>query len=303
MKILITGGTGFIGSVLARRLIELGHHVTITGVSTECSIPKEAKFLHLGIESSIDNNLRQDCIFHLASNNDTLCNDKEEMFRNNFLEPIKLFDKLYKFGCRKFIYASSTAVYGNSPAPYEETTPINPLNVYAESKFAFEQYATDFASKNKDCCMIGLRYCNVYGFGEFHKQKRSSMIYQMYQNIKKDKNIRLFKYGEQKRDWCYVEDVVEATTNCLLFNKNEIFNIANGKSLTFNYIAELIGKELNKKINIEYIDCDFLEKFQNNTECDIEKAKKYLNWKPKFTIEEGIEDYIKKLEEHFTNQN
>ena len=292
MKILVTGGTGFIGSNLVKKLIEHGHNVTALGVKTEEEIPESVNFLHIGFNEIKD--LRQDCIFHLAANNNTLDNNKKEMFRNNVYDPICLFNSLYENGCKKFVYASSTAVYGNSKAPYTEESAVGPLNVYAESKFAFEQFANNFA-KNKEVSVIGLRYCNVYGMGEHHKKKRSSMVYQIYNKIIKSEPITLFKFGEQKRDWCYIDDVVEANVKCLKLNQNEIFNIASGSSTSFIEIVEIISSKLQKKYEIEYIDCKFYDKFQNNTECDIQKAKKYLNWNPRFDIKSGIEDYVEKL--------
>lgn len=297
MKILVTGGSGFIGSSLSKSLIDLGHEVTIVGVKTESLIHPKSKFLHLGIESSINKNLKQDCVFHLAANNDTLCCDKEEMFRNNLLEPINLFNSLYRNGCKKFIYASTTAVYGNMPAPFEEEkTKPDPLNFYAESKYAFEKFAEEFCKSKKDISVIGLRYCNVYGMGEFHKNKRASMIYQIYNQIKNEEEVKVFKYGEQKRDWCYIDDVVAANVCCLEYNKSNIFNVASGKSHSFNIIIQIIENYLGKKARIKFIDCDFKEKLQTNTECNIDKAKNELGWYPKYNIREGIKDYINKLE-------
>ena len=295
MNILLTGGTGFIGFNLSKKLLENNHKLMILGVKTENSPIKGCKFLHLGFENIDDYIKDTECLFHLAANNDTLDNDKEEMFRNNLYDPIKLFNKAYEKGCRKFIYASSTAIYGNQEGPFTEDTIPNPLNCYAESKLLFDEFAKKFNTEKGDVSIIGLRYCNIYGPNENHKNKRSSMIFQLYNEIKNNKKPKLFKYGEQKRDWCYVKDVVDANIKCLSCNKSDIFNIANGKSVRFNELVNIINKKLNKNIEIEYITCDFLEKLQTNTECDISKAKKILNWSPKYDIESGICDYIDEL--------
>jgi ADP-L-glycero-D-manno-heptose 6-epimerase len=295
MNILLTGGTGFIGFNLAKKILELNNNLTITGVKTENQFNMDCKFLHLGL-GSIDNYLKnKDCVFHLAANNDTLDYDKEEMFRNNLYDPIELFHKAYEYGCRKFIYASSTAVYGNQNGPFTEETTPNPLNCYAESKLLFDEFAKKFEIEKGDVSIIGLRYCNVYGPNECHKNKRSSMIFQLYNKIKNNEKPKLFKYGEQKRDWCYIKDVVEANLKCLDYKGSGIFNIANGNSVTFNELVNIINNKLNKKIEIEYIDCNFLERLQTNTECDVSKAKNLLGWIPKYNMKSGIEDYIDEL--------
>ena len=292
MKILVTGGSGFIGSNLSDYLIKLGHKVTITGSKNESILNPKAFFL----ESVEKQNAQQDCVFHLAANNDTLFYDKHEMFKNNVTEPIKLFNRLYENGCKKFVYASTTAIYGNTIAPFYEKSKACPLNVYAESKYEFEKFATNFSKEKKDISVIGLRYCNIYGPNEFHKGRRSSMIYQIYKKIKNNELVKLFKYGEQKRDWCYVKDVVAANVLCLRYNKSDIFNIASGESHSFNSITQIIEKYLNKKSKVEYIDCEFKEKLQTNTQCCIEKAKNELGWVPAYNIEQGIKNYIKFLE-------
>lgn len=291
MKIFITGGTGFIGYNLIKRLLLLGHQITTTGVKTENKLPSEVKILNLGLNGIEEKHLEnQDICFHLSANNDTLDNDKEEMFKSNVHDPIKLFKKLFEKGCKKFIYASSTAVYGDAPSPYTEETKTNPLNVYAESKLEFDKFAMEFAVQNK-INIIGLRYCNIYGPHEEHKNKRASMIYQMYKSMIQNKSPKLFEDGNQKRDWCYVKDVVEANIKCIDYENNDIFNIASGKSISFNNLLFTFNSLLNKKILPEYIQCEFSEKYQSNIECDISKAKEKLNWTPKYNVTKGIMDY------------
>lgn len=292
MNILVTGGFGFIGSNLIDELILQNHKITSTFYDNDI-INKKVKILN-----KIEN---YDVCFHQAANNNTLDENKTKIFEVNFYDPIKLFNNLLEKGCKKFIYASSTAVYGNNKGPFKETTQANPLNYYAESKLAFDEFAMDFANKNK-VSAIGLRYCNVYGPKEHIKGKRSSMIFQLYDQIISKKNPKIFKYGEQKRDWCYVKDVVEANISCLNYKDSGIFNIASGKSTSFSRIINLLNQLLNIKTTTTYVDCPFLDKYQNNTECDITKAKMLLKWNPKYDIEKGIEEYVAWLQSNF-NKN
>jgi len=293
LKILVTGGTGFIGANLTKKLCENGNTVWFTGFPKENSVP-EAKLIDYKDISYIN----FDACFHQAANNNTLDQNKEIMMIENVHKPKEMFEILNKNGCKRFIYASSTAVYGNEQTPYKEDQNTNPLNTYAKSKLEFEKYATEFEEKTKNK-VFGLRYCNVYGPGEYHKEKRSSMILQIIQKIKSGKNPKIFKDGNQKRDWIYIKDVIQANLTCLNSENSGIFNIAGGKSVSFNFIINKINQYLKTNKKEEYIDCNFLNKFQNNTECDISKAKKMLNWSPEYGIEQGIKEYLSLLRPSF----
>jgi ADP-L-glycero-D-manno-heptose 6-epimerase len=273
MRVLVTGGLGFIGSNLTKHLVNQGHEVIVTASGSEPRIEGVSKILYMGLDGIDYTYVKDiDVLFHLMANNDTLCNDRNEMFLANVIGPKNLFSYLRHTGCRKFIYASSTAVYGNSPSPYTENTQVDPLNVYGESKLEFDNFAMDFASKH-DVEVIGLRYCNVYGPGEDRKGKRMSMIGQLIKTIMNDETPVLFENGQQLRDWAYVGDVVKANIaawqSCP--SKGEIYNIGGGQSTSFNRILEIINNHLCKQISIKYIPCPFEDKYQVHTECDISK--------------------------------
>jgi len=296
LNILVTGGSGFIGSHLVNKLIEDGHRVTVTATSGENFNPRVHKTLFLGMTGIDESTLEAyDCLFHLAANNDTLCQDKESLMWANAISPRKFFEKLQYLGlCSKFIYASSTAVYGNSTPPYIEDIDenVNPINPYAESKLALENEMKKFSTKDNQ--LIGLRFCNVFGPNEQHKGKRMSVISQMIHN---DKNyFELFDPGTQRRDWVYVHDVVRA---CILsMNKllattgiyHEIFNVGSGQSTTFNRLAEIIyGKQWKRYII--YKKCNFSEAYQNYTECDLTKINQHLGYDPQYTLQEAVKEY------------
>jgi len=293
MKALVTGGTGFIGSNLAKKLVDLGHDVTITGHHAENKIPGVTKFLntHLtGIDwKALD---KIDVVFHQAANNDTLDKDAHEMYLANVEGPKTLFKKAFECGCRQFVYASSTAVYGDAPVPYVEDKIeyILPLNAYGISKALFDSFAKDFGTEN-NVNVIGLRYCNVYGPGEEHKGKRASMIYQIYKQMQDGKNPRLFRDGNQKRDWCYVEDVIDINLLASKFEGREIFNVGTGAAVSFNVIVSLINRETDWNLSPEYFENPHADKYQNHTQCNIDKAKRLLGWTPKFDIVDGIKAY------------
>jgi len=287
LKIIVTGGTGFVGYNLASRLIGMGHEVFVTGSPDEAGIPEGARLVGWAAAGAME----FDACMHQAANNDTMEGDLQKVMRANVFEPARLFNSLASKGCRKFVYASSAAVYGNGPAPYRESQEAKPLNPYAVSKLAFEEFAADFARETASS-VIGLRYCNVYGPGESHKGRRSSMILQLRNQMASGSRPRIFRDGEQRRDWVYVDDAVEANVAGLESDKSGVFNVAGGRAVTFNYMVEVINRCMGTELEPEYIDCDFKDRFQTNTECDISEAQKVLGWRPSLTFEEGVEQYL-----------
>jgi ADP-L-glycero-D-manno-heptose 6-epimerase len=296
MRALITGGTGFIGSNLTNALIQQGYEVIITGHDAEqklqCSSIKILQPSFIGLNWDAIGSV--DVVFHQAAINNTTLNDRDEMCRANVDSSIRLFDEMLARGCKRFVYASSTAVYGNGDVPYQEAQELNPLNPYAESKMLFEAHANKLAAAHTDIIIVGLRYCNVYGPGEEHKGSRASMIYQLAAQMLKG-NPRLFKYGEQKRDYIYVKDVVEANLLASKANKSTIVNCGSGVATEFNSLVEILNKALNINRIPEYIDNPYKLNYQSYTKCDMTQAKELINFVPQYGIEQGIEEYIKYL--------
>lgn len=302
MKILVTGGGGFLGCHVVRSLIAKGHEVTITATGSEPIVPGVKKVLYYSLEGIDWKEISgKDCIVHLMANNDTRCEDLNEMWRANVYGPIKMFETALRGGCKNFVYASSTAVYGNSPAPYEAgVTPTNPLNIYAKSKLAFDDYAKDFAKEGMN--VTGLRFCNIYGPGEEHKGSRMSMIGQIIRTVKENNPVKLFEDGEQKRDWVYVEDAAGFTVGAAEQPEGRgfaIYDIGSGEATTFNRLMEVINENMdawcNVRGNIRYIPCPFADEYQNFTQCKIEAAKQMLGYSPKFDVDYGIMSYIQTI--------
>lgn len=286
MRVLVTGGTGFVGFRVASRLRGLGHHVWVTGREREAGIPDGSHLVGWDEAAAME----FDTCFHQAANNDTL-DGSEEMLDANVFAPSKLFHRLAANGCRRFVYASSTAVYGNETAPFCESGATRPLNLYAVSKLAFDEFASSFAEECESL-VFGLRYCNVYGPGESHKGRRASMIMQMSMKMMRGERPTLFRDGSQKRDWVHVDDVVEANLACLGASKGGIFNVAGGRGISFVDLTRVINGHLGSNLEPIYVECPFEGKYQTNTECDISKARWELGWSPKFTIESGVGDYL-----------
>ncbi|MBI2663491.1 NAD-dependent epimerase/dehydratase family protein [Candidatus Woesearchaeota archaeon] len=244
MRALVTGGTGFIGSNLTEELIRLGYEVVITGFDNELKIDNfNGKFITGDLsEINFDKIGYVDVVFHQAANNDTTLLDRNKMFMDNLDSSKRLFDWAIKNDCKSIVYASSTAIYGNVEAPFKEDGIKNPLNPYAESKLLLDNYVQQLIKK-QEINIVGLRYCNVYGKGEGYKGKRATMIYQLVQQMIKG-NPRLFKFGEQKRDYIYVKDVVKANLLASKSKESCIINCGSGRDYSFNYIVDVLNRIL-----------------------------------------------------------
>ena len=292
MRCLVTGGTGFIGSQLVGHLVEAGHEVVITGHEAEQPLDfftGKRVFPGLGgIDWEAIGEI--DVLFHQAALNDTRCMDRGEMMRVNLDDSRTLFRYAVGHGCRRIVYASSTAVYGRNPAPYHETDPCDLNTPYAESKKRVEEVATDIAKEHPDVRIVGLRYCNVYGPGEAHKGRRASMIYQFARQMEYG-NPRFFCYGEQKRDYIYVKDVIRANMLAAAPPTGCIVNCGSGTATTFNRIVEILNEVLGCARRPEYFDNPYVGNYQDHTQCDMTLAEELIGFVPRHSIEEGIRDY------------
>lgn len=284
MKIFITGGTGFIGSHLVKRLMSDRHEVIVTGNSTEVDLPSNVTCLQCHLNGIDYDSLGSiDICFHLAGCNDTLSVNRKEMYRANVDAPKELFDRLLNnHSCKKIIYASSASVYGNGDVPFLETNIPDPLSIYAESKLAFDQWI-DAANMPA----IGLRFSNVYGVNEQHKGRRSSLISQIISKLIQNQVIKLFKHGEQKRDWVFVEDVVSLNLLAMKSDLKGIFNCGSGQLVSFNELIQNAECIVKKQAKVEYVDCFLGDNFQNNTMMSLDKAS-LLGYIPEYSIKQGM---------------
>lgn len=300
-KYLVTGGAGFIGSNIAKTLEAQGHEVTVMD-----DFSKNGHFKNLiGFKGDViaadcftfmPRDMYFDAIFHEAAITDTTVMDQKAMMEQN----VEAFKNVLTFAAeneiKKVIYASSAATYGNGPVPNVETQPTHPENVYGFSKVIMDNVARQFAADNRDMTIIGLRYFNVYGPGEYFKGKMASMVYQLYNQMKAGKRPRVFKHGEQMRDFVYVKDIVKINL-CALNNGKEtgVYNAATGIPRDYNDIIKCLNKELGTNLEPEYIDNPY-PFFQLKTQADITKSKEKLGYEPDYSLEVGIADYVSILE-------
>ncbi|MGH8104416.1 MAG: NAD-dependent epimerase/dehydratase family protein, partial [bacterium] len=232
-------------------------------------------------------------IFHLASITDTTVTDAALMCRDN----IEGFRRVLEFARPSntpLIYASSAATYGIRSGVMKVTDPPAPANAYAFSKMVLDNLAKYELEHNPDWKIVGVRYFNVFGPGEGHKGAAASMIYQLAARMKAGKLPRVFKFGEQKRDFIYVKDAVDATIGAMGAKQSGIYNVGSGVATSFNEVINLLNLELGTSLEPDYFDCPY-DFYQTHTQADLSHTKKMFGWSPRYAPAAAIREYIRRL--------
>lgn len=297
MRVLVTGGAGFIGSNLALRLQNDGHDVTVIDDFSSGTFKNLIKFrgevrtIDMGDpdEWQILEDLRPfEVVFHEASITDTTVLDQRKMMQNNAEAFRVLLDVAAEWESR-VIWASSAATYGRGPAPMKESQPPEPLNVYGYSKLAMEDIARQW-SPSLEHPIVGLRYFNVYGPGEQHKAKFASMIHQLAKQMRAGKRPRIFTPGDQRRDFVYIDDVIQINLKALNAKESGVFNVGAGSSASFNDIVHHLNRVLKTNLPAEYFENPY-DFFQTWTEADLTQSRRVLGYEPQFDLGKGIDAY------------
>ena len=302
-NLVITGGAGFIGSNLTLTLQEKFPDARLTVIDDF----RSGDFKNLaGYRGDfVAQNLatlnwpeqfgeeKFDAIFHLASITDTTMHDQFIQVHDN----VESFRRILNFARpsrTRIIYASSAATYGPATGASVESNGAAPANIYAFSKVIIDNIAIRVADESPDWIIIGLRYFNVYGPREAHKGVPASMVYHLAQQMKSGQRPRIFKHGEQKRDFVYVKDAVEGSILALEAKESGIYNLGFGQARSFNELVDVLNQCLGAKLQADYIDNPHAH-YQNFTEADLDKVRSALGYQPQFPLEAGVRDYLKWL--------
>ncbi|MGD9581439.1 MAG: GDP-mannose 4,6-dehydratase [Vampirovibrionia bacterium] len=304
-NVLITGGAGFIGSNLVEYLLERNYNVRVVDSLFAGSKDNLKDFLS-DIEF-YENDIRDltamishcrdiDGIVHLAAISSVALSIEEPIMCNdvNISATINLLNIARNQGVKKFVFASSSAIYGNpdTDKPVSEDLKPDPLTPYAVSKLTSEMYC-DIYTKIYNLPSVALRLFNVYGVKQNAKSEYSAVIPKFIDALNNLSSPTIFGDGEQTRDFVYVKDVISAMELALTTDTTGIFNIASGNSYSVNELAELIKKLLNKDINVSYEPERTGEvKF---SQADITLAKEKLGFVPKYALSDGIKDKLQSL--------
>jgi UDP-glucose 4-epimerase len=299
MKIVVTGGAGFIGSHIVDEYINSGFEVLVIDNLSNGKIEninKKARFekVDLKEKNKIEKIIKEfnpDIINHHAYISSV---SKSEKMKDKFLiEMLKNFLNLIypsKNLLKQFIFASSCAVYGEGNPPFKEDDILNPVNLYGLSKILIEKTLVYFSKKYNFKYTI-LRYSNVYGPRQ-NPNSESGVISIFINQILNNKPLTIYGDGKNTRDFVYIKDVVKA--NILSLNKEGIFNIGTGKETSINELVEIFEKIINKKLKRKYLN----KNSGVNRNClNTKLSEKILNFESEIELIKGLKityDYYEK---------
>ena len=316
MRVVVTGAAGFIGSRLVAGLNRRG----ITDILAVDNLARTSPLRNLAKSRIADYQHYEEfiarfdgraaAVFHQGACTNTMEHDRQKMMAMNLEFSLKLLEKC-ETARTPLIYASSAAVYGAGPDFREEPACEHPLNVYGESKLLFDQA---LRQRKPAAQVAGLRYFNVYGPNEAHKQAMASVAFHGFHQFQNSGKIRLFTGsggygpGEQRRDFVYVEDVV--AVNLWLLDHpgaSGVFNCGTGRAQTFNQLAAAVINasqgtrrtvaELAREGRIEYIPFPpgLLERYQSFTQADLTRLRAAGYGGEFRAVEQGVAAYVEEL--------
>lgn len=313
MKMILTGGAGFIGSCYLWKLNSLGiDRITVVDSEPDPSVypTLRNKKVHDYIERTAllrriknDELIEHDLVVHLGACSDTTETDAAYLASNNTEFSRELAQWALRNG-KRFHYASSASVYGDGqkgfsdePARFGQYKPLNP---YAESKYRFDQWVYE----NKlDKQFVGFRYFNVFGPNESHKGNMRSLVSKAFDQIREFGSVRLFastragyEDGSEERDFVYVKDVCNVMAWFLDHpEKGGIFNVGTGKARTFKDLATAVFSALRKPVKIDFIPMPekLRGRYQYVTQADLRRLRASGNDTPFRPLEESVQDTVR----------
>jgi ADP-L-glycero-D-manno-heptose 6-epimerase len=298
MRVLVTGGAGFVGSNLALELQRGGHDVVVLDDFSSGSFENLQGFRGDVVTAKVQDEGwyekvgRVEAIFHEAACTDTTILDQKFMMEANVEGTRSVLRFARHAEANRIVYASSAGVYGNAPCPMREEQEPTPANVYGFSKAVADQVAREFWTLHPETIVVGLRYFNVYGPGEKNKAgKTASMMWQLSRQMLEGKRPRIFKFGEQQRDFVYIKDVVAANLAALKAKKSGVYNVGTGKPEDFNAVIAELNRSLGTELEPEYFDNPF-GFYQNKTQAFTQNAADALGYRAKWSLADGISDYF-----------
>ena len=295
MKVVVTGGAGFIGSHLVDALIENGEEVVVIdnlSSGKKENVNEKAKFYEVDL---LDDKLYEifekenpEIVFHLAAQVNIRKSVSDVIFdaNNNIIASLKLLELSRKFNVKKFIFSSSGgAIYGDAEEiPTSENYDKNPESPYGCAKLAIEKYL-NFYFKNYGLNYSCLRYSNVYGKRQ-DPNGEVGVIAVFFRDMINGKNPVIFGDGSKTRDFVYVEDVVNANLLAMNDERNTAYNVGTGKETSILEIFNKINSLFDNKFKAIFEDDKKGEQLRSFL--NIRKIKNNLSWVPEVSLDEGL---------------
>lgn len=297
MKILVTGGAGFIGSNLIESLYKDHEIVVIDNLNSgDTSNLENSDITFIG--NSVNNILEYDVpnidiIYHLGiPSSSPMYKEKPILVGDAINGAISIFEFAKRENVKKVIYASSSSLYSGLEPLHKENMIINVTDYYTEARLAIERIAKLY-NKLHGIKSAGLRFFSVYGPHEEAKGKYANIVTQFLWKMQKGESPEIYGDGLQSRDFIFVKDVVQACTLMLKNNIDyEILNVGTGESFTFNDVVTILNYKLKTNIKPTHIQMP-MSNYVDKTLADITKIKKF-GYEPKYSLDEGIDELISK---------
>jgi ADP-L-glycero-D-manno-heptose 6-epimerase len=313
--ILVTGGAGFIGSILNAQLVASGFETVIVdwlGSETKwrniASHPPSMVIRPEALESFLAGDPPIEMVFHLGAISETTARDGDLVWETNVALSTRLWGWCAAHDVR-LVYASSAATYGDGAAGFDDDPTglgrLKPLNLYGWSKHVFDQHVLSWLAvgKPRPPQWAGLKFFNVYGPNEYHKGKMISVVKVKYDEVAAGNPARLFKSvspdladGEQKRDFIWVGDVVDVMM--WLFRTpsvNGLFNLGTGQARTYLDLAHAVCDAAGVERRVEFIDMPqaLRGQYQSYTQASLARLRA-AGYGQEFTsLEKGVATYVK----------
>ena len=297
MNLIVTGGLGFIGSHISKRLVEQGETVwAVDNLHTgkKENLPEGCEFKEgsageigkLGIESA-------DAIFHEG------IYSSSPMYREDrFLvsKAVSDFVGLMEFAREKnsnVIVASTSSLYNGVPCPQKESAEVAVNDFYTEARYFIERVGEAY-SKIYGMDVAMLRYFSVYGPGEGHKGRYANLVSQIIWANTSGKEMEIYGDGIQGRDFVYIDDVVNANLLAMRSKGFGVFNVGTGKEHTLNQVMEIVENASVKKIDKKYVQ-NPIENYVEHTCADTRRAEEGLGFRAEISLEEGVRKILEQV--------
>ena len=296
-KVLVTGGAGFVGRETVKLLQRSGYAVTVLDKEDKPEDFVNVKYIRGDLQNAAKCVIAcagQDFVIHLAAKPripESFINP-DDYFDDNVTGTKNILTAASAVGVRKFVYASSSSVYGNNPPPHKPYHKPDPLNYYAMTKLFGEHLCKQYKNMfNLDYTI--LRFFTVYGPEQPGCDDKGLMIAKFARLAKEGKPLTVHGDGELRRDYVHVSDVSEAIIAAVETRvKSEIFNVGTGHNISVNSVVDIL-REFVPDVKVENIDV--LKGYAKETLADISKANKLLGWSPKISQAEGIKEYYNNI--------
>jgi ADP-L-glycero-D-manno-heptose 6-epimerase len=294
-RVVVTGAAGFIGTRLVHRLADQAVLAVDVREPENSTLDGGVEFrLGAVAEPGVLDDIRAwtpDTIVHLASVTDSTIWDRDYMLDRNVGDFDRLIELAERLGAR-VVFASSAAVYGNGPVPMRETQEPSPHNPYALSKLMMEQRAEQ--ARQRGLSLLALRFFNVYGPGEAHKQRSASMVFQIHRALTQGEAVRVFRDGNQRRDFIHVDDVVDGIVRAIDSDVEGVLNLGSGSPTTFNQLVTVLAEATGTPNQVTYLDEPTWE-YQRETWACTRLAEQRLGFRAR-PIHDGVQDFVAQLQ-------